>query len=324
VRVVYFGTGAFGLPVLELIHQRPDADLCGIVTGPDKPQGRGRKTAPTPIAAWALTNKISPVLKPARLKDSEFADALRSLHADVFVVVAYRILPESVFTAAPLAFNLHASLLPAYRGAAPIQRAIMAGETRTGVTTFVLQKTVDTGGILAQRATDIGAEEDAGQLAQRLSMLGAELVGETLDLIENGNVQPHPQTDAQASPAPKIRPEDRPVDFGRSAADVINRVRALSPKPAAIARFRGKMIKLLALRDHGPLDPAFAAASPGEVIAAHPKQRLALAIGGHDVEVRAIQPEGKGVQTGVEFVRGYRIQCGDRFESATARTTGDH
>jgi methionyl-tRNA formyltransferase len=319
---VFFGTGAFGLPTLETVHCRRDVDLCGIVTGPDKPQGRGRKTAATPIGDWAQKRGYSPVFKPARLKDMEFADALRSLHADVFVVVAYRILPESVFTAAPVAFNLHASLLPAYRGAAPIQRAIMAGETRTGVTTFVLQKTVDTGGILAQRATDIGAEENAGQLAERLAALGAELVEETLELIAAGNTRPQPQTDDRASSAPKIRAEDRLIDLGRSAREVIDHVRALAPKPAAVARFRDKMVKLLSLCDAGPLSPQDASSVGGEVIVAHPKERLAMAVGGRAVEIRSLQPEGKGVQTGVEFVRGYRVQVGDRFGTVTDRPAG--
>jgi methionyl-tRNA formyltransferase len=272
------------------------------------------------VGAWANEKEFSPVFKPAGLKDSKFADALRALHADVFVVVAYRILPESVFTAAPVAFNLHASLLPAFRGAAPIQRAIMAGETRTGVTTFVLQRTVDTGNILAQKATDIGAEENTGQLAARLSMLGARLVGETLDMIASGTMKLQAQDDASASPAPKITPDDRAIGFDGCALDVINRVRALAPKPAALARFRDKMVKLLALRDSGGLPQEFSSAVGGEVIEAGPKDRLAIAIGGHAVEIVSIQPEGKRVQTGTDFVRGYRVEPGDRFETLTMPT----
>jgi methionyl-tRNA formyltransferase len=306
------------LPALETIHKRADADLCGIVTGPDKPQGRGRKLKPTPIGAWAETHEFSPVLKPAGLKDLEFADALRALNADVFTVVAYRILPESVFTLAPVAFNLHASLLPAYRGAAPIQRAIMAGETRTGVTTFVLQRTVDTGNIVAQTATAIGAEENAGELAARLSVLGAELVGETLGMIASGTMTPRAQDDAQASPAPKITPDDRAIDFSARAQDIVNRVRALAPKPAAVARFRDKMVKLLALRDAGDCPGEFSSTVNGDVIVADPKGRLAIAAGGRMVEIVSIQPEGKRAQNGDEFVRGYRVQPGDRFESLPA------
>lgn len=320
MRVVFFGTGGFGLPALETINARSGCELCGIVTGPDKPQGRGQSLLPTPIGAWAKENEFSPVLKPAGLKDLEFADALRALKADVFVVVAYRILPESVFTAAPVAFNLHASLLPAYRGAAPIQRALMAGETRTGVTTFVLQRTVDTGNILAQEATDIGAEENAGQLAARLSMLGARLVGKTLEMIASGTMKLQAQDDAVASPAPKIKPDDRVIGFAGRAHDVINRVRALAPKPAAIARFRDKMVKLLALRDSGAIPPQFSSAVGGEVIVANPKESLAIAIGGHAVEIVAIQPEGKRVQTGADFIRGYRVQPGERFETLPAST----
>ena len=313
MRVVFFGTGAFGLPALETIGSRSGIDLCAIVTGPDKPQGRGRKLAPTPVGAWALERGFSPVFKPADLRVLEFADALRALNAGVFVVVAYRILPESVFTAAPLAFNLHASLLPAYRGAAPIQRAIMAGETRTGVTTFVLQPTVDTGSIVAQAATDIGAEENAGQLAARLSVLGARLVGETLEMIASGTMKLQAQDETRASSAPKIKPDDRVIDFNGKATDVINRVRALAPNPAAIVRFRDKIVKLLELRDSGGISAQFSSAVGGEVIVANPRERLAVAIGGRAVDICSIQPEGRGVQTGAEFVRGYRVQPGDRF-----------
>jgi methionyl-tRNA formyltransferase len=194
----------------------------------------------------------------------------------------------------------------------------MAGETRTGVTTFVLQRTVDTGNIVAQAATDIGAEENTGQLAARLSMRGAQLVGETLDMIASGTMKLQAQDDALASPAPKIKPDDRAINFDGLAHDVINRVRALAPKPAAIARFRGKSVKLLALRDSGDLSPQFSSAVGGEVIVANPRDSLAVAIGGRSVEICSIQPEGKRVQSGTDFVRGYRAQIGDRFETLSA------
>jgi len=313
VRLVFFGTGAFGLPTLEAVHARREFELCGIVTGPDKPQGRGRKIAPTPIGEWAEAQSFQPVWKPAKLSDPALAAQLCGVEADAFVVVAYRILPETVFTLAPHALNLHASLLPAYRGAAPIQRAIMAGETRTGVTTFLLQKTVDTGGILLQRDTAIGADENAGELAQRLSSLGADVVLETLAMIASGSVRSQPQDDGRASAAPKIMPADRRLDFRESGVMSINRVRALAPAPAAVAVFRDKLVKVLALADAGP-NPVPCA--PGEVIDANPRTGLRIAAYDRALEVRSIQPEGKSPQSGAEFVRGYRVANGERFEKA--------
>lgn len=231
----------------------------------------------------------------------------------MFVVVAYRILPETVFTLAPHAINLHASLLPAYRGAAPIQRAIMAGETRTGVTTFALQRTVDTGGILLQRETSIAPEENAGELTERLSQMGAEVVVETLRKLASGTAQPRQQDDKLASPAPKIVPADRRLDFGEPGRACVNRVRALAPIPGAVGLFRGKMVKVLALVDAGPKEGSFPL---GDVIDANPRARLLVASSDRALEIKSIQTEGKSPQSGAEFVRGYRVVTGERFEAA--------
>ena len=153
-------------------------------------------------------------------------------------------------------------------------------------------------------------------LERGISRALTQTVDSALDLIATGRAQPQPQSEATASPAPKIQADDRIVAFSRRAAEVINRVRALAPRPAAIARFRGKTVKLLSLCDSGPLDQPQASAVGGEVIAANPKERLAVAVGGRAVEVRLLQPEGKSAQSGVEFIRGYRVQVGDRFEAA--------
>ena len=311
MKIVFLGTSAFGLPIIEAIHQHADHDLVGVVTGPDKPQGRGRHPAPTPIGQWAAGHRLTAIWKPASLRDLALARDLISLNAHVFVVVAFRILPESLCTIPRWAFNLHASLLPAYRGAAPIQRAIMAGETRTGVTTFLLQQRVDTGAILAQRATDIPPEATTGDLAERLSLIGSELVIETLDRLSRGDVTPLPQDDSRASPAPKLTRTDRVIDFAHDASPVINRVRGLAPKPAAVALFRDRLVKILVLREIGLSESD---AQPGSVTLADPKEGLHMRIGHHAVRVEQLQPEGKGIQTGAEFVRGYRVTTDDRFE----------
>lgn len=319
MKIVFLGTSAFGLPTIEAIHRHPDHELIGVVTGPDKPQGRGRQPAPTPIAQWTDRNRFASLWKPASLRDPELARELHALNADVFVVVAFRILPESLYTIPRYAFNLHASLLPAYRGAAPIQRAIMAGETQTGVTTFLLQKRVDTGAILAQRVIDIPSEATSGDLVHRLSEVGAELVVKTLDILSAGNVTPIQQDDAMASPAPKLTPADRILDFAHPASEVINRVRGLAPKPAALALFRDRLVKVLALREVGV---SSGDVQPGAVVRADPKGGLHIAIGQSCVAIEQLQPEGKRVQSGSEFVRGYRVTTDDRFERVPEERVG--
>jgi len=312
VRIVYFGTGAFGLPTLQKICGSSDFSVSAIVTGPDQPQGRGRKLGPSAIAAWAESESIGPILKPVGVRDPELADRLRPLNADIFLVVAYRILPEAVYTIPLLAINLHASLLPRYRGAAPIQRAIMAGETRTGVTTFVLQKAVDTGGILLQRELAIEPEENSGELSQRLAVIGAEVVSETLRGVREGTLKPRPQDSSIASPAPKILPADRVIDFADPADAIVNRVRGLAPKPAAVAMFREKLIKILALRNSNQASDAV----PGTIVAADARTGLKISAGGNILDVVRVQPEGRSEQTGPEFVRGQRIEPGERLERA--------
>ncbi|MEW5875231.1 MAG: methionyl-tRNA formyltransferase [Candidatus Zixiibacteriota bacterium] len=312
MKIVFFGTGAFGLPTLQRICGSGDFSVSAIVTGPDQPQGRGRKLSPSAIAAWAESESIGPILKPVSVRDPDLPDRLRSLNADLFLVVAYRILPEAIYTIPPVAINLHASLLPRYRGAAPIQRAIMAGETRTGVTTFVLQKTVDTGGILLQRELAIAPEENAGELSRRLALIGAEVVVETLRGVRDGTLKPQAQDASLASPAPKILPADRVIDFAVPADAIVDRVRGLAPKPAAVTMFREKLIKILALRNTNQASDA----SPGTIVAADARAGLKISAGGNILDVVRVQPEGRSEQTGPEFVRGQRIKPGERFERA--------
>lgn len=313
MRIVYFGTGAFGLPTLRALLGSGAHQVAAIVTGPDQPQGRGRRTAPSPIADWAAGRFEGPILKPQSTRDPDLPGQLARFDAHAFVVVAYRILPESVYAIPRNAINLHASLLPKYRGAAPIQRAIMAGETRTGVTTFVLQQKVDSGGVLLQREIEIGPEENAGELAERLAQIGAEVVTETLNGLAAGTLTPKPQDTSLATPAPKITPTDRVLDFASDARGIVNRVRGLAPKPAAVAMFRGSLLKILAAAD--TRTPANAA--PGEIVTADPKQGLTVAAGGRLLELRRVQPEGKSAQSGAEFVRGYRIEPGERLTRAS-------
>ncbi|MEW5700929.1 MAG: methionyl-tRNA formyltransferase [Candidatus Zixiibacteriota bacterium] len=310
VNVVFFGTASFGLPTLAAINASDRHRLIGLVTGMDKPKGRGQHLTPTPVGRWAMDVGLAPVLKPERLGAPDFITALRTLPADVYVVVAFRILPESVFTIPRYALNLHASLLPAYRGAAPIQRALMAGETQTGVTTFLLAKTVDSGAVLVQRTTDIDPDENAGQLADRLAHLGAEAVIATLDLLATGQARPLPQDDARTSQAPKITSADLCLDLTGSATEAINRIRALAPEPGAVVRIGGQVLKVLALRYAGPRQPED---QPGEIVLADPRQGIIVATADGRVAIERLQAPGKRAQTGAEFVRGHRIQRNDRI-----------
>lgn len=310
MNVVFFGTADFGIPTLEALHKSARHRLLVAVTGPDRPRGRGLSSQPTLVGEWLTRAGIDKVFKPERLTDQAFVESLREIPADAYVVVAYRILPESVYTIPRLAFNLHASLLPAYRGAAPIQRAIMAGEKVTGVTTFLLQKSVDTGDIVLQRAIDIGPEENAGELMSRLAAVGADAVIETLDALEGGTFARVAQDPAKASPAPKITEADQLLSFGQPSRRLIDHVRALAPRPGATAVFRENTVKILALSAHSD---ASLGGLAGEIVAVDRTIGPIVAAGVGLVAFRSIQPAGKKPMTGAEFARGYHPEIGERF-----------
>lgn len=312
MRVVFFGTADFGIPTLEAIANSAQHQLVAVVTGPDKPRGRGLEFSPTPIGKWSDEARISPILKPERQSDKYFVETLRGIDADAYVVVAFRILPEAVYTIPRFAFNLHASLLPAYRGAAPIQRAIMAGETVTGVTTFLLQKSVDTGAIIGQVEAPIPADANAGQMFESLSRLGADLVIRSLDKLAAGNFTPRPQDSSKASPAPKLTDQDLHLDFSERARDLKNRVRALSPRPGATAIFRENPVKILALLIH---NDASLGGLVGEIVAVDKSLGPIVQTGHGLVAIGQIQPAGKRAMTGAEFARGYYPDIGEMFHT---------
>lgn len=236
MRLVFLGTPEFAVESLEAIIAAGH-DVAAVVTMPDKPAGRGHRLYQSPVKECALAHGIK-VLQPVKLKDPGFVEELRSLHADLFVVIAFRMLPEVVWTMPPLGtFNLHASLLPRYRGAAPINRAVMNGDTETGVTTFFLKHEIDTGDILQQERIEILPDDNVGDVHDRLMHLGARLTVETIDAIERGDLSPIPQDrligDTEPTPAPKIFKEDCEINWARPAEQIRNHVRGLSPYPAA-------------------------------------------------------------------------------------------
>ena len=232
------GTPEFAVASLEAIYLSKH-EVVGVVTAPDKPAGRGQQLQMSEVKKFALEHQL-PVLQPVNLKSPEFIEELRQLNADLFVVVAFRMLPEAVFGMPPKGtFNVHASLLPEYRGAAPIHWAVMNGEKTTGVTTFFLNREIDKGDIIACKEVEIGNNDTTGELHDRLKMLGAELAVETINMIEQGNITPVSQQNTNQEflkPAPKIFKKDTFINWADSAAEIFNKIRGLSPYPGACTR----------------------------------------------------------------------------------------
>lgn len=300
------GTPDFAVPSLERLL-RSGREIAAVVTAPDKPRGRGQELTPTAVKIAALRHSL-PIFQPDDLRAPSFVEQLRALRPDCVVVVAFRILPPEVFTVPALgSFNLHASLLPRYRGAAPIQWAIIRGETETGVTTFLLEERVDTGKILLQARTPIGPDDDAGAIHDRLAKLGADIVVETVRLLEAGEANPVPQDQSRATPAPKIFREDCRIRWDRPASEIRNLMRGLSPHPAAFDLHRGKTIKFY----RASISHLESTRRPGEVSATEKSLRVATA--DLDLEIEELQQEGRSRMQTVEFLRGYRVESGERF-----------
>ncbi|MFQ5569012.1 MAG: methionyl-tRNA formyltransferase [Rhodothermales bacterium] len=308
MRILFMGTPDFAVPSLERLAEHGYMPIA-VATGPDRPRGRGRKMTPTPVKQAAVRLSIERIMQPESVKNPAFAEEVAALEPDVIVVVAFKILPPAVYTQAKQgAFNLHGSLLPRYRGAAPINRAIMAGETETGVTTFFLKQKVDTGEMILQERMSIGPDETAGEVHDRMMELGAEAVLETVRRIDDGTVQTQPQDDALATPAPKIFKEDCRIPWEVPARRVHNHVRGLSPFPGAWTMHEGTLIKIYRTRR------VAGAGTPGEVLEAG--DRLVIACGEEAVEVLDVQQEGRRRLHAGAFLRGYDLPKGARVGEA--------
>ena len=305
LNLVFMGTPDFAVPSLDALvaaGYRPSA----VVTVPDRRQGRGQVVQESPVKQAAARHGL-PILQPEKLDAPDFVAELKRLAPDVIAVVAFQILPPAVYELASIgAFNLHASLLPQYRGAAPINRAIMNGEIETGVTTFFLERKVDTGDTILMRRVGIGPDETAGELHDRLAELGASVVVETVEHIEAGTVDTLEQDEARASHAPKIFKDDARIDWTRTAQEVHNQVRGLSPYPAAWTEDGDTLLKIY------KTCPTKGAGEPGEVIQAE-GECLVVACGERAVEILEVQRQGKARMSAEEFLRGYTFQPGDRL-----------
>lgn len=305
MRLVFMGTPEFAVPSLEaLLDSGHQVDL--VVTQADKPKGRGKRLVAPPVKEVALAQGI-PVLQPARLKDPDFLSRLQAAAPEAIVVVAYgKILPAAVLSLPPYGcINVHASLLPRYRGAAPIQRAIMNGERETGITTMLMDEGMDTGDILLQRRVAIGEEENFGSLCQRLARLGAQVLRETLEALQAGTLRRQPQDHAQATYAPPLTSEDELIVWDRPGAVIKNQVRALDPKPGAKTYFGGEVLKIWRVKAVTGDFPGV----PGEIIAVGP-EGIKVQVADGAVVILELQAAG-GRRLPVDaFLRGHSIPEG--------------
>jgi len=306
LNLVFCGTPPFAVPTLEaLVEAGFRVQL--VVTQPDKPRGRGMELAPSPVKQRALELGL-PVIQPDKIKNNEeFRSRLSILKPESIVVVGYgRLIPQWMIDLPPMGnINLHASLLPKYRGAAPIQWAIACGETVTGVTTMKIDSGLDTGDILLQKEIPVEAKDTAETLAPRMANIGAELVRETLLGLRAGTVHPTPQDNTKASLAPILKKEDGEIDFHRSAQEICNRLRGFQPWPGAYTNFRGKNLQVW---DAKPLQRVLS-----EAEFAVEADRLIVGCGkGTALELLEVQPEGKKRMATGDFVHGYRPQSGEK------------
>ena len=309
MRIIFMGTPRFATVSLNRLFQ-VNADIVAVVTVPDKPAGRGLHLHASPVKDLALQNGL-PVLQPEDLKNPGFISVLKSFRPDLIAVVAFRILPEEVFTLSPLGtINLHASLLPKYRGAAPINWAIINGETETGLTTFFIRKAVDTGNIIDTMKVEIGPQMTAGELHDILAEKGADLLLKTIKSIEQGRAKTYIQNEALASKAPRISKEDCLINFNQPVQMVHNLIRGLSPHPSASTMWREKLIRLFSTRIY---ELQKKVKPPGEIIDLPDKEKLIIQCNPGWLEVREVQLEGKRQMMVEEFLNGHKMKLGERL-----------
>lgn len=307
LRIVYMGTPEFAVePLKRLVEE--GYNVVGVVTMPDKPAGRGQHVQESPVKKYALQEDI-PLLQPEKLRDEDFLVQLKMWQADIQVVVAFRMLPEVVWNMPRLGtFNLHASLLPQYRGAAPINWAIINGEKETGVTTFFLKHEIDTGNIILQRSTPISEQDNVRTLYDRLMHMGAELVVETMERITMGDVSTMPQDDSVATnPAPKIFKDDCKINWDKPAIELHNFVRGLSPYPAAFTEVKNEKGQVLSLKvlETEVIDSTVAE-QPGTLVSDGKNQLLFATSEGY-LSVKRLQLAGKKAMTIQELLRGAKL-----------------
>jgi len=309
LRIIFMGTPEFAVPSLEILVEHK-YNIVAVITAPDKPQGRGQKLSYSPVKECAIKYNI-PVLQPPNLKAPEFLEQLNNFNSNLQIVVAFRMLPEAVWAMPSLGtFNLHASLLPQYRGAAPINWAIINGEKETGATTFFLKHEIDTGSIIFQVREPIGPDDDAGAVYDRLMKKGAELVLKTVRAIEQNNYPSIPQPEAdEIKHAPKIFKETCEIKWDQSSDQVKNFVRGLSPYPAAWTMVAGKVFKIFKVSVVKSSDHAESAdhVKGSDAFTTDNKNYIHIKTRDGWIALHEIQPEGKKRMTVPEFFRGNKL-----------------
>lgn len=308
LKIIFMGTPEFAVPSLRLLNEK--YSIHAVVTQPDRPMGRGLKVSSSPIKVVAKKLGLR-VLQPESPKDREFMNVIEEISPEVIVVVGYgHILRRELFEMPRLGcINLHASLLPKYRGAAPVEWALIRGEKKTGVTTIKINEKMDAGDILLQKEIEIGEDEDAGSLRERLSVLGAEVILETLMLYsQEGEIHGEKQDEEKASYAPKITDDVRKIIWTKGNIGIVNLIRGLAPSPGAICEFRGEQIKILKADVINFNFKGF----PGEVNLSE-KRGLFVHCGDGSIEILLIQSPGRKVISGIEFISGKRIKSGEKF-----------
>lgn len=306
MRVIFMGTPDFAVPSLQKLIDRGD-DICAVFTQPDKPKGRGHKLQAPPVKELALQHNI-PVYQPQTLRDETVQEQICGLAPEAIIVAAYgKLLPKAVLDTPKLGcINVHGSLLPKYRGAAPIQWSVINGDKTAGVTTMYMGEGMDTGDMLLKAETPVGEEETAGELFDRLMLLGAELLGETLDKLEKGELERVPQNEAEATHAPMLSKELSKIDWNRSAKEIHNLIRGLNPWPCAFSMLDGKRIKLLASR----IVDGSGAAGTLTVI----NGDLAVFCGKGAILLTELQTENGKRMSGKEYLLGHPLKKDARME----------
>lgn len=305
MRIIFMGTPEFSVPCLEALINSED-EVVGVFTQPDKPKGRGYELTPSPVKVCALENDI-PVYQPTSMRDGTALEIINSLNADLIIVVAFgKILPKEILESVKYGcINIHASLLPKLRGAAPIQWSIINGEKETGVTSMQMDVGLDTGDMLLKKSVKITDDMNAGILHDKLSVLGAETLLETIVELKNGNLNPQKQDDAISNYAPMLSKELCPIDFSKSAKEVHNHIRGLSPWPVATTVISGKKFKI---HSSQVLTENFVG-SFGEIV--DNNNRLVCMCGdGKAIEILEIQAEGKRKTDTASFLRGHKVEKG--------------
>ena len=311
MRIIFCGTPEFAVPSLRRLAAHPDFSVEAVITQPDRPSGRGRHVSSSPVKEAALEAGLH-VYQPETIKSESSQDFLKRIASDAAVIIAYgQIVPARLLTIPRLGWiNLHASLLPRYRGAAPIHWAIANGETLTGLTTMQIDAGMDTGPILLQREIEIGPDETSPELSARMREAGAELIVDSLLQFDRGEIAPAPQSSANVSYAPILKKEDGRIDWTRTARHTYNRMRGFTPWPGAFSTFRGQTCRIW-----GRPEEAGAAGvhiAPGEIISSS-KQMYAVCGEGTCLRVESVQLEGRKRISAQEFANGTRLASGDRF-----------